>query len=482
MYRVKWAVMVALLAAGPVAAQGTKGAQTVYTNRPAFSLPVRIDDRDRAELKELKFYARALQGSRANEWVCLETAPANKVRFGYRATQDGEYWFNFATVDKAGRVYPTDLDKMSPGLIVVVDTKAPEVDVQRLPPASGETFLQCQVRDANPDYGNVKLEYRGIDHAWHALESVTDAPGVFRIPDKSVLKGIVRATAADKAGNQTVREVDMTRDVAAAVVTTAAKPAAPPTSAPVAPPTPVAVVPATGPAMPSMPAPLPAKLAEKPLADKPAPPPDAPAQDKPQLLNGVHCVMEYALDLPNATKVEGYATKDGGQTWIRLGEDADKKGPFEFELPGDGTYGLILVASTSSRPAQPPQAGDAPDWWLEIDTGKPAVQMTEVHQGTGDESGQLYLKWSAEDKNLGADPVSLFWATGPGGPWTLGATGMKASGTARWAVPKEAGSKFYLRLEAADQAGNVGRWESREPFVMAGDKVRARIIGVSLKR
>jgi hypothetical protein len=471
MYRMKWAVMVALLAAGPAAAQAPKNVQTVYTNRPSFSLPVRIDDKDRADLRELKFYAKALQGSRPNEWVCLETAPATKAKFGYRAPQDGEYWFNFVTVDKAGRIYPSDLDKAPPGLKVVVDTRAPEVDVQRLPAASGEVFLQCQVRDANPDYGTVKLEYRGIDHAWHALEPVSDAPGVFRIPDRSVLGGVVRASAADKAGNQTVREVDMTRDQPVAVTTAVAKPVAPPLPpAQTMPPVPV---------MPPMPPPLPTRLAEKP----PLPAADAPAQDKPQLLNGVRCVLDYALDMPNATKVEGYSTKDGGQTWQRLGETADHKSPFEFELPGDGTYGLVLVVSTASHPGEAPSAGDTPDWWVEIDTGKPTVHMTDVRLGTGDETGQLVLKWTAEDKNLGPDPVSLLWATSPSGPWTLGATGMKATGSARWAVPKDAGTRFFLRLEAADLAGNLGRWETKEPVVMASDRaMKARIIGVSVKR
>jgi hypothetical protein len=472
MHRMKWAVLVALLAAGPAAAQGPRSGQTVYTNRPSFSLPVRIDDKDRADLRELKFYAKALQGSRPNEWVCLETAPATKAKFGYRAPQDGEYWFNFVMVDKAGRIYPSDLEKAAPGLKVVVDTRAPEVDVQRLPAASGEVFLQCQVHDANPDYATVKLEYRGIDHAWHALEPVADAPGVFRIPDKSVLGGVVRASAADKAGNQSVREVDMTRDQPAVVTTAAAKPVAPPLPPP-APTMPPVVM------MPPMPPPMPTRLTEKP----PLPAADAPAQDKPQLLNGVRCVLDYALDMPNATKVEGYSTKDGGQTWQRLGETADHKSPFEFELPGDGTYGLVLVVSTSSHPGQAPNAGDAPDWWLEIDTGKPMVQMTDVRLGTGDETGQLVLKWTAEDKNLGPDPVSLHWATAPSGPWTLGATGMKASGSARWAVPKDAGTRFYLRLEATDLAGNVGRWETKEPVLMAPERaMKARIIGVSVKR
>jgi hypothetical protein len=464
--------MVALLAGGPALAQDPKNVQTVYTNRPSFSLPVRIDDRDRADLKELKFYAKAMQGSRPNEWVCLETAPASKAKFGYRAPGDGKYCFNFVTVDKAGRYYPSDLDKAPPGLIVVVDSRAPEVDVQKMPSASGEVFLQCQIKDANPDYGTCKLEYRGIDHAWHALDSVPDAPGVFRIPDKSVLKGVVRASAADKAGNQTVREVDMTRDATPAVVTASARPVAPP---PAAAPT----LPA-GPIMPPMPPPpLPARFAEK----APAPATEAPSQDKPQLLNGIRCVLEYALDMPNATKVEGFSTKDGGQTWQRLGEDTNTKGSYEFELPGDGNYGLVLCVGTSGHPAQPPAAGESPDWWVEIDTGKPTIQVADIRLGTGDELGQIMLKWAAEDKNLGPNPVALYWATSPEGPWTMGATGMKAAGTARWAVPKDAGSRFYVRIEATDLAGNVGRWECKEPVQMAGaEKQKARIIGVSVKK
>jgi hypothetical protein len=476
MSRVKWAVFVAVLAAGPAAAQAPKGAQIVYTNRPSFSLPVKIDDRDRAELRELKFYAKALQGTRPNEWVCLETAAPTKAKFGYRAPQDGEYWFNFVTIDRAGRVYPSDLDKVPPGLVVVVDTRAPEVDLQKLPASSGEMLLQCNVRDTNPDYGTVKLEYRGIDHAWHGMEPVADAQGTFRVPDKSVLRGIVRVSAADKAGNQTVREVDMTRDVPTNSVTlAAAKPVAPPSAptlptAPIMPPMPPA-------ARESAPPPMPTKLAEKPM-----PPPDAPAQERPQLLNGVHCLLEYAVDVPNPTRVEGYATKDGGQSWQKLGEDAEHKSPFEFELPGDGTYGLVLVVSTPNHPAQPPAAGDTPDWWVEIVTGKPTVMMSEVKLGTGDENGQLVLKWSSEAKHLGPNPVSLYWAPSTSGPWALGATGMKSTGTARWAVPQDAGSKFFLKLEATDLAGNVGKWESKEPVSLATEKPHVHIIGVSVKR
>src|SRR5947209_8576123 len=147
MYRVKWAIVFAVLAAGPAAAQAPKAAQTVYTNRPAFSLPVRIDERDRGDVSQLKFYVKALQGSRANEWVCLETAAAGKSKFGYKAPQDGEYWFSFAFVDRSGHVTPSDLDKTPPGLIVVVDTKAPEVELMRVPSPTGEMLLHCKLHD-----------------------------------------------------------------------------------------------------------------------------------------------------------------------------------------------------------------------------------------------------------------------------------------------------------------------------------------------
>src|SRR5437868_2566152 len=106
-----WALLVLAGLAVPAAAQPAAGPRKVYTNRQSFSLPVRIEERDRAELRELKFYVKALQGGRPGEWACQETAAPGKAKFGYHAAQDGEYWFAFVTVDKAGHVTPADLDK-----------------------------------------------------------------------------------------------------------------------------------------------------------------------------------------------------------------------------------------------------------------------------------------------------------------------------------------------------------------------------------
>src|SRR5262249_27801326 len=101
-------------AARPAAA-ATAGPPKKYTKNPAFRLPVQIAEKDREQVKELKFFWKAVPG----EWACQEVAPPTQTSFTFTAPQDGEYWFGFVTVDLAGRSMPASLDKAGPGLIVV---------------------------------------------------------------------------------------------------------------------------------------------------------------------------------------------------------------------------------------------------------------------------------------------------------------------------------------------------------------------------
>ncbi len=219
----QWIAVVASFAAVSVSAAAEPPApRRVYTNRPAFTIPVKIDDREKAELRELRFFVKAIVPGQASDWQCVETAPATKVRFLYQAPQDGEYWFAFATVDHAGRVAPPDLDREPPGLIVVVDTRAPQVEVHRLAAATGETYLQCRVTDANPDLGAVQLEAVMADRSVQLLEPVGDRPGYFRAPQSPTMTGLIRASATDKAGNRTTREVQLPATTDAAPIALAA--------------------------------------------------------------------------------------------------------------------------------------------------------------------------------------------------------------------------------------------------------------------
>ncbi len=81
--------------------------------------------------------------------------------------------------------------------------------------------------------------------------------------------------------------------------------------------------------------------------------------------------LQYAVDDagPNGpATVELWITQDGGRTWIRRGDDPDRTSPIEVDLGGEGTYGISLVArSTSGLGDQPPAPGDPPQTWVEVE-------------------------------------------------------------------------------------------------------------------
>lgn len=531
--RLVGATLAVLVGLGTAQAQdAARGARKIFTRNTAFRLPVQLDDRDRADLSGIKFFVRALPG----DWVLAETAPPTQTAFGYRAAQDGEYWFAFATVDKSGQQTPPEIDREKPALVVVVDTVPPEPDVHVLPVASGQILLQCKLRDANPDYASVKLEYPAGPGAWKPLEPLPDTPGVFQIPDNSVLDGKVRVTAADRAGNTATKEIDL--GAVRGLPRTAAKPEsiAPPPAAPVVPPPP-APMPFTPPAAPdvtperptALPPPIPPEAAvppapaiePRPIApvETPAPPvvepvtpppagpgPAAPPIAPPALantsattpataetsvtappngpvilINSLRCRVEYAVEQAAGPveKVEIWATANGGKSWKLYGEDEDKTSPAEVDLPGDGVFGFCIVVKAGGAASPAPKPGDPPDVLVEIDTTKPVAQLLGATLGTGADAGTASITWTARDKNLGPAPVTLLYAAQPVGPWQPLAKAIPNDGLYRWAVPPGIGAQVFLRLEVADRAGNVARADARGPLVLEASRPRAKVLTVA---
>jgi hypothetical protein len=435
----------------PAAAQPAKSPKTVYTSRTTFSLPVKIDERDRAELRELKFCVKMLQSGGKGEWVCKETAPPSQSKFTFRAPQDGEYWFAFATVDKAGTVAPADLDKHPPGLIVVVDTKPPEIEIGPVHLKSG-TFLQCRVHDANADWATVRMECQTTGMSWQTLDPVPNSRGLFNLPSAEALRGVVRASAADLAGNKATREADLSllqpppEGVAGQETVATANP----------------------------------RTASKSTTTEtpPAPRPSAGEQSEVARLfvNSLRCTLDYALETASGVHVEAFVTRNNGRSWTRAGEG---RSPMPLTLPEEGHYGVTLVVSTNDQPAGPPVAGDAPDLWLEVDTTKPEVVVQSIQPGSGPEARAFTFSWSVNDRNLGGAPVEVFAAPSADGPWQPLARGLKNQGTGQCTVPTELGGRVYVRVQAVDKAGNVGKWETRDPIVLEGAKPKARVIGVT---
>lgn len=99
--------------------------------------------------------------------------------------------------------------------------------------------------------------------------------------------------------------------------------------------------------------------------------------------------------------------------------------------------------------------------------------------GVGPDAGTITIQWMVQDKNLVADSLNLYYASRPDGNWTPIASGVRNEGSYRWLLPSGVGPEIYLRVEASDRAGNIGRGELRDPVALPQPKVRVIGIGPS---
>lgn len=434
----------------------------IYHNNLRFNLPLHLGDTDRSTLKEVQLYVK--HGS--DNWVCVEKALASKKAFSFKAPEDGEYWFNIVTVDQAGKATPADVTREAPCLIVMVDTTSPKLELALLPGASG-SVIHCDIKDANPDLMKLKVEYQMTDLSWRPLTCVSTAADLFPIPDEKNWTGMVRAQTVDKAGNAGAIETNLIP-----AETTVKQPKT----------------------LQELPRETAADTALKPIETDPAPmetrvqkpiPEENPSMPAHQILNSTHAELAYQIDQVGASgvgKVEVWLTADAGKSWKKLCEDKKKKSPVEFDLPGEGVYGLSLVVTNGYGAGDPPPAkGDQPDCWIEVDTTKPVAQLTSVKPLLENKTGALQIAWTASDKNLGSDCVGLSYATSKNGPWMPIAKGLANDGMYKWAVPHDAGGEFFVRLEVTDKAGNMTICESTDKVVLDQSHPRAKVIGVTVK-
>lgn len=174
-----------------------------------------------------------------------------------------------------------------------------------------------------------------------------------------------------------------------------------------------------------------------------------------------------------------WVTRDGGQTWSSLGEDADQTSPFPVQLDDVGTYGFRIVFHTrSGLSARTPARGDDADVWISIDVNPPVATLTAAPYGRGDQAGHLVIHWQAVDEQLQMRPISLAWSNHPSGPWTWIVERTENTGSFAWKIGSEIPDQVYLQLTAVDAAGNVTTNQTNDPIDLSGLIPRGRIIGV----
>ncbi len=198
--------------------------------------------------------------------------------------------------------------------------------------------------------------------------------------------------------------------------------------------------------------------------------------------------LNYAVEDVGASgvgKIEIWVTGDQGRTWRKNVDVSASKNPAEIRLPGEGVYGLKLVAANGRGfGAQPPQSGDPADSWVEVDMTKPKAEIVAVQCGAGAEAGVLTVFWKAEDKNLATDGIELLHAASREGPWMPIAKGLHNEkgneGQYRWTPPATAGAQTFLRLIVRDRAGNTAISQTVQPVPLDDlSRPRIRVLNVS---
>lgn len=493
---------------GLIATAQSPTVRRVYTNKSLFTVPLKMEDGDRAKITGLKCYVKPPGGG----WGLHDAGSAQTSKFTFQASSEGEYLFAFATVDAAGRESPAKPDLDGPKLAVVVDTQLPEFVASPVTVASGQTFIQVIMRDANPDPTTITAEAEQPDGSFMPLlPHDKESPGFFRSP--TPVPSRIRVAGKDRAGNPTVQVVSIAGATGGSAVATAPAMPAPvvvPPTVPLAPP--VVNPPLPAPVSPAVPNRLPApdslvnrttpepvlprpegpKAIETPapkpvlpdpvlprVAEKPV---ESPTSVSEQLVGNLRVSLNYAIDgiVPSAvTKLEAYAVHEDSRRWMKIGEDSDRTSPIEVTLPAEGRWGIHLAVSAAMRPAAPPTANEQPDWWIEVDTTAPLVSIDSATLGQGDETGLLVLQWSIRDKHLKSDTVDAYWSSHAEGPWQPIARGLRAEGPYRWPIPREAGARVFIKIEAQDRAGNVGRAVTPQPVSLEAPRPRGRVLGIN---
>jgi len=377
----------------------------------SFRIPFQTQSNER-RLREVQLLVSTDQGL---SWQLAATAAPEQGHFKeFTARQDGMYWFTVRTIDQQGRSYPAADGDLRAGLKVLVDTVPPTVSLEALPPRDGSVGVRWDARDENLEPATLRLDYQSPGgNAWTPVNVNAAAAGqVYWLP---MVNGPleVRASVADAVGNVG----------AATLMLGPGGSAAPP-----------------APAAPAVAAP--------------------PGQVPLRIVNSKRISLNYKIDgegPSGVSVVELWYTQDG-RNWQEHGKDPTHRSPYVVDVPGEGVYGFTLVARSGvGIGEQPPRAGDMPQVWVEVDLTKPVVRLLSVDVGKGSASGTLAIAWSATDKNLGPQPITLSFAEQPDGPWTpITPTPVENSGRYSWRMPPGVPYQFLVRVEAVDKAGNVG--------------------------
>ncbi len=505
-----WAALALALAIPATARAGPDKAPLVYTKTRAFRIPFNIEVADRPRISEVQLYVSDDMGL---DWTPVGTAGPSEPSIPYRAPRDGEFWFAVRTKDNRGRMYPPSDVPVEPSLRVVVDTVAPSVVVEPAGRRGGQASIRYEVMDANLDLSSLVVEYQaeGSTGGWRRAPAKKALLAAVTWDAGTAEALTVRVSVEDKAHNRREAEVQLP-DGSAATPALADAGAFEPTplsplsgrpadrsragggTRPVANSTPRSggVNPddlgdpfSEPPPIGDQAEPAPAPIDPGPLAQQAAPDPTGAGAGatEPILVGSPRFPLQYAVDdagPEGPAVVELFVTRDGGTTWLPLGQDPDLRSPFVVDLVGEGAFGLYLAARSAGGLGDPPPApGTPPQSVVIVDASGPSVQLDPPQLGNGPIAGKLVITWRVSDPHPADRPIVLSYRPdSPGAIWQQFTGPIANTGRFAWTLPANAPPRFFVRLDAFDSLGNRSSAESAEPVVVDLARPKGRILGL----
>jgi hypothetical protein len=481
------------------------GVRTLYHRSLAFRIPVTITEDAREQVREVRLWVSDDLGY---SWRDHARTTPQRPEFPFKAPRDGEYWFAVQTLDKQGRVYPSDDRTVEPSLKVVVDTVPPVLVLEARGRRGSELAVAWEMEDPHLVPGSFLLEYqvegaRAEDWRSVPLRSDEVKNTGSKLWDAGTADAVrVRGTVKDRAGN--ARTVELTIGDGLAMPPGVAR------SDGGRPPRPITPV-----SQPSSASDLGEDDPFAPTSSRPANPsrnseldegefdevraaPPAPGDvteptrtrtsaDAPTILAGsTRFPLKYEVEDAGPggpALVELWITRDGGRSWSRQPPDADRTSPYIVDVGGEGTFGLWLVVQGSSGLGDlPPAPGDRPQLWVEVDATPPVVQLDAPKVGGGPSAGKVMITWRASDPHLASKPVVLLYrADAADAAWQPITERIANTGKYIWTVPTGVPPRFHVRIEVVDALGHKGSAETTDqgpPVIVDRSRPRGRILGL----
>lgn len=359
--------------------------------------------------------------------------------FDFEAYRDGWYWFVVQTVTARGDRIPTRPTRDRVGLKVYVDTARPIVQLRQKEDRNGEVTVAWDIRDEKLDLPTMSLSYRESGGQWRTklFRKVESGQLTFDPGTREDVE--VRIEVKDRAGNLGGATTTFRRT----------------------------------------------RRADPDTGSLPKVNGISKVNSKRFRLN---CQLEEVGD-SGVSLIEIWMTSDGGRKW-----ESHRKVPFsnnqeylktnkphEIEVPNEGVYGFTLIAQSGVGLGLPaPRPGDQPQVWVEVDITPPLVRITDVKVGRGIDTGKVTITWSARDKNLANRPVTISYKEKDGVRWTRvpGADRIENAGRFTWQVDEKVPYQFLMKVEAFDEAGNVGKDETPETVKVDLARPKVRVLDV----